>query len=248
MKKYLSVFMLYTRSTLYKLLLIFILSSGAQIFFFYQEQKSAFWDLTAIDQYASSLSTMIYEAKVPVIFLIAYLLTLVLLMLTGLDGKGKMSYTIRRLSIPEEHHFFVQALYNTFAVFLLYGFEVITVYLIGLLFLNTAPESITSHQTLFINFYGNEFLHSLVPLDEISRWIRNLLIFFGLGFATAWHPHVTRRGKKHLKSIFYCVFVSGGFVASFGAMHNDLFFIFLSLIAIIFIAYMVIKKEVPYEN
>ena len=48
-------------------------------------------------------------------------------------------------------------------------------------------------QTIFLAFYRSELLHSLIPLEEISRWVRNGVMALGLGACAALEPFLQRR-------------------------------------------------------
>ena len=56
-----------------------------------------------------------------------------------------------------------------------------------------APSEFTGSQTVFLAFYRNEFLHALLPLSDISLWVRNACLLIGFGVCTALFPFKQRR-------------------------------------------------------
>lgn len=178
MKRELSVLMLVARSSIYKFLTVLILMSVSQISFFYMTARK--YDLQG--QGTASLERIIEEGYIQQIFYIAFLLMCIILAWAE-SGKGsRLEYTLKRLGISRERVFFLQVGYHICCFFILFAVQIFVVIGIGSLYLKWMEEIYVSSQSLFLAFWRNEFLHSLLPLAEISRWVRNgvLIVFVGL--------------------------------------------------------------------
>ena len=102
---------------------------------------------------------------------------------------------MRRLSISERATFFHQAAYNALVYLILFGVQLALVFGLSQYYLSYVPEECISNQTMFLAFYRNDFLHSLLPLEDIGLWVRNGLLVITFALATAEYPYMQRRHK-----------------------------------------------------
>ncbi len=187
-----SVFGLYARSSIGKVLGILLLMSGVQMALF---AKFYFLDHADGKQIYSFLD-YIEMSKVFWICIVGFLLITVTLCVTGTEYGSKTSYTLKRLSVSEKSTFFYQAMYNMFVYILFGAVQLVVVFVMGRIYVETVVTDIPQTQTLFLAFYQNHFLHALLPLEDVLLWWRNFSWLIALGIVTAEFPYVQRRGSK----------------------------------------------------
>ena len=84
--------------------------------------------------------------------------------------------------------------------------------------LYAAESGHVTNQTVFLAFYRNDFMHSVLPLEGIVRWITNILILLGCGGSVAIFTYLQRRGKAawSLFVVVACILV--GFIEELGEL------------------------------
>ncbi len=195
MKKHLSVFGLFARSSLHRVLLILFAMCAIEIIFFHIELKNTLEIYEAVGSEISSLERIFARAATNVYFRIGLISITFLLCLPGCQFKSRTGYTLCRLSISERATFFNQALYNILVYFMLFAVQLVVAFVLSQYYISMVPSDCISNQTVVLAFYRNEFLHSILPLEDIGLWIRNALLILSLGFATAEFPYTQRRHK-----------------------------------------------------
>ena len=242
MRKHISVFMLYTRSSVFRLLILFVLMAAAELpmFFFAAdrclnsasvtlEQMLDNSGMTSMQTSVSlSLERMFDNSGIAIVLAAVFVLMSIQLCGVGCEFGSKQGYTLRRLSVSEETVFAWQASFNALAYFVLWGMQLMLV----LVMCSYGVEklgALASNQTVFLAFYRNKFLHSLLPLDEWSRYLRNICMILALGTASAFFSYNQRRKKVGLSMIVMLPVTVLGFCGSTGSSGGDacltLFFI-----------------------
>ncbi len=268
-RKYFSVFGLYARSSIFKVLGILLLMSAVQLAMFaklYYTNISA-GDVGAVgsgfigqgSSFTSEYSFLSYMemSKIPQICFVGFVLITVVLCMTGTEYGSKTGYTLKRLSISEKSTFFLQTGYNIFVYILFGAVQMAVVFLIGTIFARTISADGLYHQTLFLAFYQDYFLHALFPMEDGLLWWRNICWLIALGMATAEFSYVQRRGNKFNMSLIVLVvmiIVFGGNSWGFsngpiGALGNCIFTSFVVWMIILYIlACNIFSKEGAYEE
>lgn len=195
MKKHLSVLMLHARSTVYKLLAALVFMTAAEAALFYITVRRL------QDTNLMGLEYAFTEGKIVWVFCAAFVLFCAVLLRSGYEFGSKQGYTLRRLRVSEEAVFIWQAVYNTVCLFILWAFQLLVVMGLSMWYMSVADASVSGGQTIFLAFYRDEFLHSLMPLAEGSRLARNLILVPCLGTALAALPWRQRRGQKGIAGI-----------------------------------------------
>lgn len=191
MRPHLSVLMLLARSTIYKvlgLLLALALVEGALFHLALVSNGSG-------DSGFVSLERAFAQSRIPIVFGVCFLVMTILIERTGHAPGSKQEYTLWRLSVSERSVFAWQALYNTSCYIMLWAAQLFVALALCRLYLLRTNPAFTSHQTVLLAFYRNNFLHSLLPLDEVSRWVSNVAVIIGVGVTSASVPFERRRGK-----------------------------------------------------
>lgn len=242
MRKHISVFMLYTRSSIFRLLILFALMAAAELpMFFFAADRCLDSAYVALEQMIDnnymlnsqvnvsvSLERMFDNSGIAIVLAVAFVLMSIQLCGVGCEFGGKQGYTLRRLSVSEETVFAWQASFNAFAYFVLWGIQLMLV-LVMCAYGVAKLGALASNQTVFLAFYRNKFLHSLLPLDEWSRYLRNICMILALGTASAFFSYHQRRKKTGLSMIAMLPATVLGFCGSTGNAGGDacltLFFI-----------------------
>ncbi len=182
MRQHISFLMLLCRSTMGKILLLLgamcAVETGLVLVFGLQ--------MPGIEQ-------MVVASKLTWVFGAALIgMTLIFYTLLG-DSGVKLDYTLRRLGVSQKAQFIWHAIYAGMCYVLLLGVQLLLAF--GLCHLWMAQRGTVSNQALFLAFYRNTFLHSLLPQEEWSLTVRNLFFVICMGIAAACVPVCRRRGK-----------------------------------------------------
>lgn len=242
MKKHLSVFMLMARSTIYKVLSVLLMMAVVEYGLFYERMKV--WGVG--DTY--NLEMMIEGSRILWVFGVAFLLITICLCQTGCGFSSKTGYTLRRLSISERMVFVWQSLYNMICYSLLWCVQILIVFGLCNLYVNMAPEGYVTNQTIFLAFYRNDFLHSLLPMEDAGFWIKNILTVLSMGICSAHYPMAQRRGKKiqEVMLLTACVFVF--FVGELGEYVSPAIVICCCMICVIYAVFQAFSRDEDEES
>ena len=221
-KKYRSVLMLFVKSSLYKVLGITGLMLLAEWLLFWMSLERAKAAVADGMLSAYPLYRVIAGAEAEWPLMIGFVLVTVVLSLQGCDFSGKSEYTIRRLGIPVKWYFCLQATSNLLLYLLFWMLQVLLCFGFALYYVSTVDASWLAPQTLLVEFYRSDFLHSLFPLEDGSVWLTNILLHLGLGVATA-HVSYCQRQKKISVAVFLLVFLTlCTFVRDIGALGTNI--------------------------
>ena len=206
LKKHVSVFGLFARSSLFKVLLILLVLCAIEIVVFRVELQSALEAYEVVGSGMASLERMFERSAANVYFRAALILMTIAMGLPGCAFKSNTHYTLRRLSVSERATFFHQAAYNTLMYLTLIAVQLVLAFGLSQYYAATVPAECVSNQTVTLAFYRNEFLHSLLPLEDVGLWIRNGLLVISLGLAAAEFPYNQRRRKFSSTAIALCIY------------------------------------------
>ena len=224
MKKDVSLLSLYAKLTIRKLLLI-LLAGGLVItgLFLLAAQNSA------------GLRKTLYDSCFQFVVMAMMILWNIVLIQPQLS---ESRYTLERLTVTPVRAMLLKSFYNFMTLIVLWAFLAAGV--LGLLYwYGTArvPE-LYGRQSIMYVCYSNPMLHSLLPLNEWSRTVRNIILFLSMaaatGAATAGKEQNQSRVPAFLLAGVSAVFFSGGI----GSTGGD---IALSVIGIILAGYSVSK-------
>lgn len=221
MKKYLSVLMIASRSTLYKIIGLLLLMATAEIVLFYQVSH-------ANELY--TLDALIDRSHMPLISGIAFLALCYILSLVGYETSGsKIRYSIQRLSIREEAIATLWAVYNMGCFIIFWAIQLLIALFLCHQYTTIMDPLYWHNQTTFLTFYQNPFLHSLLPLEEGSRWVRNGVLIFALGITSASFSLNQRRGKRSVSIVVMAILTFVSFSQDLGDFSTDMLLILATL-------------------
>jgi len=223
-RAHLSVFMLFVKSSLYKLLgIAALMGLGEFLLFFLCLSRED------IDFSAWGLEGYLDKSGVFIVFAAAFLLLSFFLFRMGAGYGSRPRYTLSRLSLSERRIFFLQALANSLLYTLFLLLQLFIAYGLCLLYLKRA-SAYTSPQTLFLAFYRNDFLHALLPLEDVGGHIRNVFMLLGLGLCAAAFPYKQQRGSFGYEGLLLAILCAFLFPLETGDMNNPAWLILLAII------------------
>lgn len=175
MKRYLSVFEMIARSSLYKVLLVIGTMLAVQAVCFYMSMMSPS---------GLSIEAYIDQSQYSMLFKIAYILVTIAIVFPGMNLGSVQSYTLKRLRIKEKRIYWLQVIYNFFAYILLWGAQLVMLFVNILVYQKYLPEgAVVTNQTFVMAFYRNAFMHTMLPLEDGPGWW--ILVLFGVTSALA---------------------------------------------------------------
>lgn len=215
MKKVLSVFELLTRNTIYQILLVLVAMGAMEIYrFSVKMQELLNLGMQADYRAGYSLEQIVELSDIDGWFGLAFVFVTVILCLNTCNLGSVQSYTIKRLQLTETQIFWIQSVYNAMCFILLWGVQLFL--LLGMSYLFLVQEVETTNQTVFLAFYRNDFMHSILPMEEGMRWLANICMILSISVATAAVPFLQRRGKFAIEAVIVAGILIVGFSKELG--------------------------------
>ena len=200
MKQHKTLFLLFLRHTAWKVLAVLLVSAVLQVGLFW------FWmpdpTMHSLEVWLAPMESWLWW-----IILITFAVVVgLLLSASTVRGKGRTDYLLDRLVVSPKEVILCQGICNTLAILLFWGAEALV--LLGLCRLYGAMGGWLGPQTIFLATWQNDLLHSFLPMEEVSRWVRNLIWSLGTGFAAAAGSAQLRQKGKAI-GIFFLIGCSG---------------------------------------
>lgn len=204
MKQRLSVWMLILRPTLVPLVLLLSGSSILQYLFFRRALAEAVDTFGGrAPTYSASFEAILREGPFQLIPAVVFLLTALLFLFAAGDAAGgRMGDSLGRLAVSEkETHLWWAGWFSL-------GFLLVAVWqlllLLGLLtlWLRSPLGVYAGSHPYLLACWRSPLLHSLLPLDDLTRWIRNLILLPCLGLCLSVGAYFNRRGKRTLTPLW----------------------------------------------
>lgn len=108
---------------------------------------------------------------------------------------GPQGYTVQRLAVSGKAVAALQILYHVLCWLILWGIQVLTFFLICSAYYRFGLGNPLTRQHIFHLFYITPLLHSLLPMEEILVWLANAAMVVGISVATTYGM-LQRREKK----------------------------------------------------
>ena len=188
MKKHGTLFLLFLRHTAWKVLAVLLVSAAVQVGLF----RFLVPDPTrhSLEIALGPMETCLWWMA---ILTFALLVSLLLTASTG-KGKGRTDYLLDRLAVPPKEVILCQGLYNTLALLLFWAVQALIFLAMGAMYGRMGGH--LGPQTFFLATWQNDLLHSFLPMEEVSRWVRNLIWWAGMGFTAAAGSAQLRQKEK----------------------------------------------------
>lgn len=189
MKRYLSVFEMITRSSIYKVLGILAALAIAELGMFYISLQQP---LAGIQP---NLEEIVDQSHFVYAFGVAYLLMTVVLVLPGTNMGSMQGYTLQRLRIKENKVFLLQSIYNVFCYILLWAAQLGILLIASGYYMTHKTDAVRTNQTVFLAFHRNDFMHSILPSQDIFSWFILIYLIVGTGILAALFTKNQRNGS-----------------------------------------------------
>lgn len=188
----LSLFALYARSSFRKILAVLAGLAIAEGVSFYMLCRLVLQNGVVL--YPEKMIDMCF---LKYFFLAALVLVYFILIVTECDRGGcKSSYTLRRLRVSKKRQFTVKAVYNFLCLALVFALQILAAFTICRLYKDMLPVELVSPQYLFLVFYRNAFLHCILPLADVGKWVCNFLLLLALAMDAACGKRGAKSGDR----------------------------------------------------
>lgn len=217
-KKDTAVLALLVRTSIYKVIGLVFLMSAVQVVIFGRVVRGQ------ISQrgYADDLESLLDRCGISICFLITFCLICLVMAWADSDrGGSRGSYLLGRLAMGRTKLFFMRTLYHVCALIVLFALELALVLGMYRWYVEVQNPDYLSSQALFLAFYRSPFLHSLMPLEAVSRWIRSGLAVLAGAMAVALWNGTPGGAKRRLILILWLLFTGLTFCAQVGSTWSD---------------------------
>ena len=198
MKKYLSVFSLIARNSIYRIVGLLLLLVVADCVLAWYWISVLGYDLSNLFRNGNGgfgIALTVIFAAIAVVQL-----------RRGDMYSGAQGYTMQRLAISEKAVALLQILYHILCWLILWGVQVLTIFLICNAYYRFGLGNPLTRQYIFHLFYISPLLHSLLPMEETLVWITNAAMVVGISVATTYGM-IRRRGKKPAGEVIPVIFL-----------------------------------------
>jgi len=192
LRKHLSVLALSARGSVYKALLLMLVMAGAEITAFYLSMQRM------LRQELPTLEATFTRSRISWICAGAFFLLTLLLALHTCSFSAKTGYTLKRLSVSERAITLWQTAWHVICYTLFWAVQLLLALGLGLWYVHAAPADAVSGQTIFLAFHRLDFLFALMPMQLVTRWVRNILFLITISFTAACFSYRQRRRKLPL--------------------------------------------------
>lgn len=208
MKQHMTMLGFYVKNSFYKVLGVLLLMAAVEGTLFYFIGQWMINQQLAGELRVVTLELIVEKARWKLVFIIVFTLVYFLLLYSGKAKGSHPEYTLYRLNLTPRSVFLWQVVYCIGCFFLVWVVQAAVAAGLGIYFVETAAPSLVTNQSLFLAFYRNNFLHSLIPLENVYGWIINLLFIIMLGILTAYEAGYARKATDHMLAA-YGVFLIG---------------------------------------
>ncbi len=189
-----SVVALLARSSFYKILVVLAVMTVAEILAF---RKCLYQCFDRVTGMVTAPERVLEDAYIHVFFLLALGICMIILFWTETYMSEKAGYTMMRLRLSRRQIFAIKTIYNAACIATLFILQICLavwmIYSYGMFVTYQAPGGqllveqvdLVAPQLYFLTFYRNEFLHCLLPMQEIGKWVRNILMIAALSMNAA---------------------------------------------------------------
>lgn len=206
MNRYLSTVGLYARSSLYKILLITLVTALLAGFLVYryptpQEITKYYYDFDGnpvpYTYNTPYLDDVIGFSRAPVVCAVGFTAIVAVMCLTGCGYGVKTDYTVRRLRVREKTACLLWAGYHAALLLFFWAVLALTLYGVMLHSQGKVPEwyGQVGSQTMMMLCYTDTFLHHLMPLQDPAMWGLSISSVLAVSFTTVLFSYRQRHGS-----------------------------------------------------
>ncbi len=177
---YMSMWGLLARGSFYKVLAAVTAMAAVEGIFFYCGRQ-ALYSRKGVSN--GTISQILNGVKMHPIFLVTLGIAFFILLWTEKRLDGKSGNTMMRLRVSPNHFYVIKAIYNILCLLLVFAAQILLA--LGMIWICKKDMGQNAPQTYFFAFYGNRFLHCLLPMAEMGKWVRNGLMLTAFGMEAA---------------------------------------------------------------
>ena len=203
MNRHLSVLALAARQTIGKVMALLAVMAAAETALFAWAMSRGLTRAIMDDKTCPAPVEDLFDfGRISWVYWIALAMIFALLLLNGMELRGgKKGYTLRRLRISEEAAVLWAGGYNALCFLALWAVQAALALGFCLWYAGTLDPAYASGQSAFLAFYRSGFLHGLLPLADVSRWVRALACTAALGLTTAMFGYYQRNRSKSIVAL-----------------------------------------------
>jgi len=236
MNRHAAVYMLNLRQILYKVLLIIAVMLAVEAFLLWGETKAfidyadetfsdGYYDGAAAKYMRSSslvITAIFTDSKAQLVFLAGFTAMCGVFVLNASElGGSRSSYTVHRLAINGKMYLLWESLAYLTCIVIFYASQVALSAGFVFFYDRVCGEYNYSSQAALLMFYENDFLHSLLPLRDISRWVRNGAMMGSLALCAGCFAFRRRKGAKAFALFVLIAFIIMEFSLELGRWGTD---------------------------
>ena len=200
MKQRISALMLAVTPTFKYVMSLLLAGTGLEYFLFHRAMKAAIEEMTIVSEYGTQIPAfekVLESAKLEYMLCAVFSLFCALFLFTGCEQKGgKLRYTMRRLSVPEREIHLLWAVYYTLCFVLLIAWQAAVLFWFHSMYAASPMGEGLGANSFFLTTYRSDLLHSLLPLHDIMRQIRNAALVPALGLGCSFFSFHLSRGRR----------------------------------------------------
>ncbi len=227
MNQRISALMLAVTPTFKRVASLLAAATGIEYFLFRRAMNAANISMLADPThttYIPSFETILEDARPEYILCALFLCFSALFLWTGYEYKGsKLGYTLRRLSIREQEIHLSWGIYYSLCYLLLMMWQVGMIRLFYHLYAASGFGEGLGSNGFFLATYRSDLLHSLLPLHDVARQIRNAVLIPCLGLSASAFSFHLRRSRRSWAPLLLVGLTTFIFVRSMAQAAMDVF-------------------------
>lgn len=210
MKRYLSLFGLWTRQCVYKFMLLLLLMAAVETGLFAMQINAG-----------RSLEYALEHGYIGYTCAVCFQILCAVMCVTGCQFSGRLGYTLSRLRVSKYGAFLCHWLHNSLYFFLFWCAQ--TGIVLGLCLLHKYVLGVDyGPQALLLASYHMNLFHSLLPLSDWGVYVCNAIMAVSLGAATAQFSALERQGRRGKAAILMAALAMGFFRRGIGSAANGI--------------------------
>lgn len=195
MKKVTSLWMAAARNLWWKLLLILILMTAAEVGLFYWAHGALNYEYEGLAR--ADFAWVVEKGRLKLVFFAALAAVTACCVWQGCRFSGKNVYTLQRLSLPEWQITALWVPVHLSCFVILWAVQVVDILLLWKLF--AAMESPAAPGLELVTaLYRTGLLHAMLPLADGTRWVSMLTYWVSMSVLTAAFGFFQRRGRYRI--------------------------------------------------
>ncbi|NLM07251.1 MAG: hypothetical protein GX219_10120 [Tissierellia bacterium] len=193
-----SIFGIFARSSIYKILTLFLGLVIADVLLYIIGLQGWFRDYNiGLNEHFPTWMLM------ALVFFIVYLMTVFILARVTSNKREKNAFTLQRLSSSEREIFIVQTFYNIVVFTILWAVQLAVLLALALYHKSNLPVEINSGITIFGMFHFNRFLNLIFPLSNYIQYLLKILLIIWTSLIISAYSYRERGERANYSLVVY---------------------------------------------